>query len=279
MSEVKRLLTIGLVTDIHYADAKTRINRYYRESLTKLDEAACVLRGKKVALAVNLGDLIDAGEKADTATEIEFLKRIDSVFATMAPERHYILGNHCVATLQKSEFLATVGKKRSYYSLQRCGVHLIFLDACFRSDGVAYGEGAFEWTDTEIPAAQREWLKKTLKKASSPVVVFVHQRLDTPPGNHYTIKSAPEVRQILEQSKKVSAVFMGHSHGNAQTMINGIPYLTLAAMVEGSGPENSGYSALGIFSDGGVELEGFRKHAQHPAHAKRLQPILTPEAL
>ena len=279
MNEVKRLLTIGLVTDIHYADAKARINRYYRESLTKLEEAARVLREKKVALAVNLGDLIDAGEKADTATEIEFLKRIDSVFANIAPERHYILGNHCVATLKKSEFLATVGKKRSYYSLQRSGVHLIFLDACFRSDGVAYGEGPFEWTDTEIPMAQRQWLKATLKKASGPVVVFVHQRLDTPPGSHYTIKSAPEVRQILEQSKKVSAVFMGHSHGNDQALINGIPYLTLAAMVEGSGPESSGYSALSIFSDGSIELEGFRKHAQHPAHAKRLQPILALEAL
>ncbi|WP_395088333.1 metallophosphoesterase family protein [Armatimonas sp.] len=279
MSEAKRLLTIGLVTDVHYADAFPRANRYYQESLTKLEEAACVLREEKVDIAVELGDLIDTRRKPDLVREREYLKRINMVFTAMAPERHYVFGNHCVTTLKKQEFLTIVGQKKSYYSLKRKGVHLIFLDACFRSDGVAYGEGAFEWTDTEIPAAQREWLKTTLKKASSPVVVFVHQRLDTPPGNHYTIKSAPEVRQILEQSKKVSVVFMGHSHHNAQIIINGIPYLTLAAMVEGSGPENSGYSALRVFDDGSFELEGFRKHSQHPAHGKRLQPTLTPEAL
>jgi alkaline phosphatase len=282
MNAPKLLLTLGLVTDIHYADAKPRINRYYRESLSKLDEAAKVLREKKVALAVSLGDMIDAGEKADAATELEFLKRIDEVFAGMATERHYVLGNHCVATLKKQEFLATVhnkGKKRSFYSLRRQGVHLIFLDACFRADGVAYGDGPFKWHDTEIPLAQRMWLEANLKKAKGPVIVFVHQRLDTPPENRYTIKSAPEVRRILEQSKKVSAVFMGHSHGNAQTVINGIPYLTLAAMVEGTGPENNGYSLLRIFDDGSIELEGFRKHALHPVHAKRLQPTALAEAL
>jgi predicted phosphodiesterase len=282
MNAPKLLLTLGLVTDIHYADAKPRINRYYRESLSKLDEAAKVLREKNVALAVSLGDMIDAGEKADAATELEFLRRIDGVFAGMATERHYVLGNHCVTTLKKPEFLATVhhkGKKRSFYSINRQGVHLIFLDACFRSDGVAYGDGPFKWDDTEIPQAQRAWLEADLKKAKGPVIVFVHQRLDTPTGSHYTIKSAPEIRKILEQSKKVSAVFMGHSHSNVQTTINGIPYLTLAAMVEGTGPENNGYSLVRIFDDGSVELEGFRKHALHPAHAKRLQPNVAPEAL
>ncbi|WP_395143375.1 metallophosphoesterase family protein [Armatimonas sp.] len=279
MNEAKLLLTVGLVTDVHYADAFPRANRYYQESLTKLEEAACVLREEKVDIAVELGDLIDARRKPDLVQEREYLKRINMVFTAMAPERHYVFGNHCVTTLKKREFLEIVGQKRSYYSLKRKGVHLIFLDACFRSDGVAYGEEPFEWSDTEIPPAQRQWLKTTLKKASGPVVIFVHQRLDTPPGNHYTIKSASEVRQILEQSKKVSAVFMGHSHGNDQTMINGIPYLTLAAMVEGSGPESSGYSALSIFADGSVELKGFRKHAQHPVHAKRLQRMSLPETL
>lgn len=279
MNEAKLLLTIGLVTDVHYADAFPRANRYYQESLTKLEEAACVLREGKVDIAVELGDLIDTRRKPDLVREREYLKRINMVFTGMAPERHYVFGNHCVTTLKKQEFLEIVGQKKSYYSLKRKGVHVIFLDACFRSDGVAYGESSFAWTDTEIPPAQREWLKACLRRCTGPVVVFVHQRLDTAQGDLYTIKSAPLVRQILEQSKKVSAVVMGHSHHNAQTIINGIPYLTLAAMVEGSGPENNGYSALRVFDDGSFELEGFRKHAQHPAHGKRLQPTLTAETL
>jgi predicted phosphodiesterase len=279
MSDPRPLLTVGLVTDIHYADCPPRSNRYYRESLTKLEEAVRVLREKKIDLAVELGDLIDAGEQADATTEREFLRRINTVFTPLSADRHYLLGNHCVATLKKSEFLEAIGKKQSFYAIQRKGVTLIFLDACFRSDGVAYGEAEFSWKDTEIPLAQRTWLESTLQKAKGPVVVFVHQRLDTPPESPYTIKSAPTIRRILEQSKKVSAVVMGHSHGNAQTVIQGIPYLTLAALVEGSGLENSGYSTLSVFADGSVSLEGFRKHALHPAHGKRLQPTPTLEAL
>jgi predicted phosphodiesterase len=273
MQGVKRLLTVGLVTDVHYADARPRINRYYRESLTKLEEAARVLRELKVDVAVELGDLIDVGFQNSTEKELAFLKRIDQVFAGMADERHYVLGNHCVATLKKSEFLAAVGKKRSYYAVSRNRVKLIFLDACFRADGVAYGEGPFRWSDCEIPREQRTWLEKELKCARGPVVVFVHQRLDTPLESPYTIKSAVEVRRLLEESKKVRVVVMGHSHCNVLTELNGISYLTLAALVEGSGLENGGYSALKIFSDGSFELEGFRKHAQHPAHGKHLNLV------
>lgn len=279
MSEPKPLLTLALVTDLHYADIPPRINRHYRESLSKLEEAVRVLRDEKPALAIELGDLIDAGDRADAATEREYLRRIDAVFSNLARERRYVLGNHCLATLTKPEFLATVGQKRSYGTLRRNGVTLIFLDACFRADGVAYGDEPFDWKDTDIPPAQRHWLEKTLKSAKGPVVVFVHQRLDTDEKVPYTIKSAPEVRQILEQSKKVVAVVMGHSHKNELQTLRGIAYLTLAAMVEGTGPENNGYSLLRVFEDGSIELTGYRKHAKHPAHGKRLQPNPAPETL
>lgn len=261
---------MGLVTDIHYCDGDTRINRFYRESLAKLDEAVRVLRDSKVDVALELGDLVDVGPKPDPEAERTYLRTIDAVFAKVGADRHYVLGNHCVATLTKVDFLATVGKKRSWYSLKRNGVTLVVLDGCFRSDGVAYGEGRFDWKDTDIPLSQRRWLARTLKQASGPVVVFVHQRLDTPLGSPYTIQSAQDVRCLLEESGKVSLVVMGHSHGNALSTINGISYVTLAAMVEGSGLENSGYSKLQVFSDGTFELEGFRKHAKHPVHRKRL---------
>lgn len=269
MREPKLLLSVGLVTDIHYCDGNAKINRFYRESLVKLEEAGRVLQEAKIDLAIELGDLIDIGPRPDPEAERAYLRTIDAVFAKVCADRHYVLGNHCVTTLKKADFLATVGKKQSWYALQRNGVTLIVLDACFRSDGVAYGEGPFDWKDTEIPLRQRRWLAHTLRRAPGPVVVFVHQRLDTDETSPYTIRSAQDVRCLLEASGKVKLVVMGHSHGNALSVINGISYVTLAAMVEGSGLENSGYSKLQVFSDGSLELTGFRKHAKHPAHGKR----------
>jgi len=51
--------------------------------------------------------------------------------------------------------------------------------------------------------------------------------------------SAPEVRQILEDSGNVSAVFQGHSHQNDYRDINGIHYCTMRAVIEGSGAANN----------------------------------------
>jgi predicted phosphodiesterase len=73
------------------------------------------------------------------------------------------------------------------------------------------------------------------------------------------VRNAAAVRALLEESGKVLAVFQGHSHKNDYQQIAGIHYTTLVAMVEGSGPENSGYAMLDIHADGSLRLEGFRR--------------------
>ncbi len=57
----------------------------------------------------------------------------------------------------------------------------------------------------------------------------------------------------------MSSVFQGHSHQNDYRELQGIHYVTLVAMVEGNGPENSGYSVLDCQSDGILKLTGFRR--------------------
>jgi alkaline phosphatase len=68
---------------------------------------------------------------------------------------------------------------------------------------------------------------------------------------------------VLEASGKVLAVFQGHSHNNDYNDIAGIHYCTLVAMVEGSGPENNGYSVMNLASDGTIRIQGFRKQADY----------------
>lgn len=252
--ETPRKVRLGLVTDMHYADKKPAGSRYYRETLTKLEEAARQFEKDQPEHVIELGDFIDAADSV--AEEKRFLKRIHKDFATLPGKKHYVLGNHCVFTLTKDEFLEGVERKSSYYSFEAGGFHFVILDACFRSDGKPYGRKNFQWTDPNIPPEQVEWLEADLKKTRGQALVFVHQRLDV--SNHYGVKNAAQVRKVLEDSGKVLAVFQGHSHKNDLKEINGIPYCVHRAMVEGTGQENNGYSTLDVFENGTIRVSGFR---------------------
>lgn len=250
---------VGLITDLHYADKPPAGTRHYRETLSKLEEAGQQFERDQPAFLVELGDFIDA---ADTVqTEQRYLKTINARFSALCKDRHYVLGNHCVDTLKKEEFLGEVEQKQSYYAFERGGFRFIVLDSCFRSDGEPYGRKNFQWTDPNIPPVELEWLKSELQASDRQVVVFAHQRLDV--SNNHGVKNNVAVRQVLEDSGKVLAVFQGHSHQNDVRMINGIHYCTLVAMVEGSGSEQNGYSLLDIKTDGAIHVTGFRKQKSH----------------
>jgi alkaline phosphatase len=255
----KSVLKIGLVTDLHYADKAAAGSRHYRQTPDKLAEAAEQFRGHAPKFIVELGDFIDAADSV--ATELGYLKRINQDFRAICGNRHYVLGNHCVHTLTKQEFLDGVEQKRSFYSFDAGGFHFVVLDSCFRSDGEPYGRRNFEWTDPNIPDEQVAWLKADLQATSKKSVVFAHQRLDV--GNHYGVKNAADVRKVLEKTGNVLAVFQGHSHKNEHREIDDIHYCTLVAMVEGSGAENNGYSVMSLTLDGTIQVTGFRKQVKY----------------
>ena len=256
-------LRIGLVTDLHYADKPPAGTRHYRETPTKLAEAALRFEREQPDFVVELGDLIDAADSVEL--ELRWLARINRDFAAIADDRHYVLGNHCVDMLTKEEFLGGIERENSYHSFNRGGFHFVVLDACYRGDGTPYGRRNAHWTDPNIPPAELEWLAADLQANDKPVVVFAHQRLDV--ANDHGVKNAPEVRKILEASGRVLGVFQGHSHGNDHREINGIHYTTLVAMVEGSGAERNGYSLLTLHPDATLELAGFRQQRDFSTRA------------
>jgi len=258
-ADAKPRVRIGLITDMHYADKAPAGSRYYRETLGKLSEAAKQFEKDKPEFVVELGDLIDAADSVEV--EKGYLKRINKDFAALPGEKHCVVGNHCVYTLTKEEFLDGVGQRKSYYSFDAGGFHFVVLDSCFRSDGKPYGRKNFKWTDPNIPAAETEWLKADLKTATGQTVVFAHQRLDV--SNHYGVKNAGTVRKVLEESGNVLAVLQGHSHQNEYKQIAGIHYCVLAAMIEGSGEQNNGYSTMDLFAGGAIRITGFRKQKKY----------------
>ena len=252
-------IRIGLATDMHYADKPPGGSRHYRETLEKLAAAANKMDADQPDLMVELGDMIDSADNLEA--EKEHLERIHEQFVGLPGEKHYVLGNHCVHTLTKEEFLSGVGQEKSYYSFDHNGFHFVVLDSCFRSDGEPYGRQNFKWTDANIPAAELEWLRADLEQAEGKTIVFAHQRLDV--ENNHGVKNCKQVRAILEDSGKVLAVLQGHSHKNDYQAIGGIHYCVLVAMVEGSGAENNGCSTMDLFEDGSIRISGFQKQQSY----------------
>ena len=256
----RRPLRVGLITDLHYADKEPAGTRHYRETPRKLAEAAARFAQDEPDFVVVLGDLIDAAPSVEL--EQRYLQRIQGDLDRLIPARRfYVLGNHCVDTLTKDEFLAGVGQQTAHYSFDAGDHHFIVLDACFRQDGVPYGRRNFEWTDTAIPEAELRWLHEDLATTRRPTIVFAHQRLDD--AGPHAVRNAPAVRRILEDSGRVVAVFQGHSHRNDYQDIGGIHYTTLVAMVEGAGEEDNGYSVLEIPHDGLLRVSGFRRQSSY----------------
>ncbi|SKA98397.1 alkaline phosphatase [Prosthecobacter debontii] len=257
-AEAQPLLRIGLMTDLHYADKPATKTRFYQEALGKLDEAVEVMNREKPAAVIELGDFID--QAPDVDQELEWLKTMESHYAKLTSPRHYVLGNHCVTTLTKQEFANhTALAPTGYSSFEIQGARFILLDACYREDGVPYGRNNAHWKDSAIPNAELKWLENELSQASGPVIILAHQRLDL--DKAHAVKNAAEVRALLEKSGKVTAVFQGHSHKNDLQDISGIPYCTLAAMIEGTGAEHNSYSLLDVLADGSLRLKGFRQQS------------------
>ncbi len=251
------LLRFGLVTDIHYADVEPRGTRYYRESLAKLRECVELMNSEKVAFLCELGDFKDQADPPVEESTLRFLREVEHVFSYFVGPRYHVLGNHDMDSISKQQFLAATDHTASYYTFTDGGIHFIVLDACFTSAGEEYDRGRFHWTDANIPPAQLEWLAADLARTPYPAIAFVHQRLDGE-GDAF-VKNAERVRTVLEESRKVLAVFQGHDHSGGYRKINGIHYYTLKALVEGSGDQNNAYAIVEVDVDGDITVTGYRK--------------------
>jgi hypothetical protein len=94
----------------------------------------------------------------------------------------------------------------------------------------------------EVPKKQLRWLKSNLSQTKKPVILFVHYGLaeDNMKGNfwfekepHYALlQNRQIIRKIIEESKKVKAVFSAHQHWNRMHIHKGIPYFTVTSLIE-----------------------------------------------
>ena len=264
----KPIIRFGMISDVHYANREPAGTRFYNQSLTKVQEAIERMNQEKLDFAIELGDFKDQDAVPNEASTLKYLTDIESVFRKFQGPTYHVLGNHDVDGISKQQFLERVEntgipKTKSYYSFNQKGIHFVILDGDFTKEGKAYDHGNFSWDDSFIPENQVNWLKDDLKKNSLPVVVFVHQMLGNWRDSKLEVQNAAAVRQILEQSAKVLCVFQGHVHEESYNLINGIPYYSVNAVVDGDGPENSAYMIVDIYKDGSLKIDGFRRATDH----------------
>ena len=269
------LIRFGMVTDLHYADANPRGTRFYRDSRAKLAECVELMNTQGVGFMIELGDFKDEAQSADKSRPVDegrtlaFLRDIEKVFSGYKGLRYHVLGNHDTDSISREQFLgcvtnSNIARGKSYYSFDANGVHFVVLNACFAREGgkhekyVAYDHGNFNWQNTWIPPQEMAWLKEDLTKTSAHnVIVFIHQLLDGV-GSVY-VNNASQVRKVLERSGKVRVVFQGHHHHGAYSLISGIHYYTLRAMVEGAGLVNNSCAVVDVYGNGDVAVQGYYK--------------------
>jgi predicted phosphodiesterase len=259
---MQRTVRFGIVTDCHYADADAQGTRFYRESLDKLSECIALMNTERVDFLIELGDFKDQDKPPSEKNTLSYLQAVEKVLERFNGPTYHVLGNHDMDSISKMQFLkrvdnTNIDSNRSYYSFDSNGLHYVVLDANYRTDGADYDHGNFDWTDANIPSEELVWLKQKLTAAQGPVILFIHQLLDGT-GSVY-VKNADRVRQVLEASGKVLAVFQGHHHPGSYSSIAGIHYYTLKALVEGQAPENNSYAIVEVRPDSSITVTGYRK--------------------
>lgn len=255
-------LKFGIITDTHYANRPSKKVRFYSQSNSKMNYAIDFFNSKNLDFIIHLGDLKDQDEIPNEISTLKYLKTIEKEFSEFKGKKYHVLGNHDLDSISKEQFLANIVNSgfdtaQSYYHFEMKGYQMIVLDANFSNDSKPYSKGNFNWKEATIPKHQLDWLRNVLNDSLSPCLLFIHHPIDNTTPDHYAVQNSLEVRNILEKSKKVLAVFQGHRHQESHTHINGIHYYTFNAMVDNEGLENNSFSMATINLKKGIQIDGY----------------------
>ena len=179
-------------------------------------------------LAICLGDVTDTEE--DHEAEKHNVAKISAVLSEAKIPTRCVMGNHDAFTFAPEEFYAILGRQTKPEPIFTKEYSLLFLDACYFSDGTHYAPGDDNWMDTFYP--QVDALEAELAKAPGDIYVFMHQNLDPNIHVSHRLSNDAQVRRALEACGRVRHVFQGHYHDGAESIVNGIRYTTLPAMCE-----------------------------------------------
>ena len=238
------LVRIGIVADVHAHDTDSpgqgRVLVNYAERLSAFVDA---MNAWPAQIVIELGNLVNGrfvigapmGEPDRIGT---ILAHAWSILTAFDGPCYTVIGSHDVYDLTKEEFLTILDVTETYYSFDVGAYHLVILDAQYNKKGEDYGRVVF-MKQGNIPEPELAWLKEDLANTIKPTIVCIHQPLDVDfelTAGGPLVFNHKEVQAILAESGVVVAVFQGHTHENGYTEIDGIHYLTFAALFDRTEP-------------------------------------------
>ena len=228
-------MKIGLFTDVHYCKADVLCTtRRPSLSLLKLREAMDAFKAAEVDFCLCLGDLTDHAPTDTKADVVACFREALDLIRSYGIPFHFVPGNHDYLVLTGEE-LEAAGLPLPPYKFSFGDYDFIALDANYRSDMRRFDEAGVEWTDSNLPKEQCDFLKNALLENGKRKIVCIHENLDPAIDYFHLVKNADTVREIIKG--KASLVLQGHYHHGGESTVDGIPYITLRAMCEGT--ENS----------------------------------------
>lgn len=237
-------MKIGFFTDCHYCYADyIGSTRRPILSLNKIREAMETFSSKKVDMIFCLGDMTDHDENSTKEQIITCFKETMTLINSYGILFYLVPGNHDYLVMTAEDMKREANFKIPPYTVETQNYNFIVLDANYRSNMVRFDEAGVEWTDSNLPPHQVEFLKNELEKSNKPCIVLVHENLDSSVDKMHIIKNADQIRDIIKNSGKVKCVIQGHYHYGKESTIDSIPYITLPAMCEG---ENNSFRILEI---------------------------------
>lgn len=230
------MIRFALIADSHIGPEKPyegQIRKLSRNSVPYLkelaEEVAAVI---KPDFVVQLGDLIEDSDS--WAQDYSNFASGMGLFEKMPAPVLSVIGNHDQVRLNTNELARLNSVEKLYFSRDIAGLHCVVLFSASKNH-----------TDIHVDREQQEWLIADLEATDKPAFIFLHHPLDDQSlqGNPWFekypdycfVEERAAVRDILEKSGKVQAVFNGHVHQNAHSLIGGIHYFTIQSLVEKQG--------------------------------------------
>jgi len=262
-------LSFGVFTDSHYCKCKPNGNRYYDNSIMKLESCIETFNNSDFDFVIQLGDIIDR--------DFDSFKQVLKVLEKSNVRVYHVLGNadYNVDALHKHQLLDRLSLNKGYYSFTVNNWTFIILNgndlsyhATSPQQEIKYEEvnklfmqirsarlpQAKDWNGG-IGKKQFVWLRNNLENAqnnNSNVIIFCHFPLL--PITRHSLWNSYEVIKLIETHSCVKAYINGHNHEGNYIFNNGIHYLTIKAMV--TTPYENAFAAIKIFDDY-IEINGF----------------------
>jgi len=237
------VVRFGLIADLHAHDTDSPIEgkwmTHTEERLTAFTDA---MNAWKPDFVIELGDFVNGwvvlgAEPGDPDRIPEILARAEELYTAFDGPRYHVIGNHDVYNLDKAQYRTILGIDATYYSFDVGAYHVAVLDVQFAQDGT---DLAHTYTGVAgfVPPGELDWLRADLAASDRPTLVCVHQMLDEhiEEWGRALIANQKEIQGVLAEDGDVIAVFQGHDHDNAHSVIDGIHYVTFEALVDQGTP-------------------------------------------